>query len=147
MGGRGYGGGGRGRIYTYRYTVTTRMTCIKMGSDESHFNVSLTVRDKVSRQCPQTRTFEEKGEPKRIRTEVPPLTKPNALPLRHWRGTLYLRAAVQRRGQHSPKGSGTNNDCRSNLTPKHARKHETHPPLVRKSSISIGTIVVLFSLL
>ena len=27
-------------IYTYHYTVTTRMTCIKMGSDESHFNVS-----------------------------------------------------------------------------------------------------------
>ena len=23
-------------------------------------------------------------------------------------------------------------DCRSNLAPKHARKHETHPPLVRK---------------
>ena len=38
MGGRGYGGGERGRVYTYRYTVTTRMTCIKMGSDESHFN-------------------------------------------------------------------------------------------------------------
>ena len=32
-------------ISTYRYTVTTRMTCIKMGSDESHFNVSLVVRD------------------------------------------------------------------------------------------------------
>ena len=45
-----------------------------MGSDESHFNVSLTVRDKVTRQCPQTTTFEEKGEPKRIRTEVPLLT-------------------------------------------------------------------------
>ena len=44
--------------------------CIKMGSDESHFNVSLTVKDKVTRQCPQTTTFEEKGEPKRIRTEV-----------------------------------------------------------------------------
>ena len=27
--------------------------CIKMGSDESHFNVSLIVRDKVTRQCPQ----------------------------------------------------------------------------------------------
>ena len=30
-------------MYTYRYTVTTRMTprsCIKMGSDENHFNVS-----------------------------------------------------------------------------------------------------------
>ena len=78
MGGRGYGGGGRGRIYTYRFTVTTRMTCVKMGSDESsdesHFNVSLIVRDKVTRQCPQTTTFEEKGEPKRYRTEVLPLT-------------------------------------------------------------------------
>ena len=51
MGGRGYGGVGRGRIYTYRYTVTTRMTCIKMGSDENHFNVPLIVRDKVTRQC------------------------------------------------------------------------------------------------
>ena len=48
--------------------------CIKMGSDESHFNVSLIVRDKVTRQCPQTTTFEEKGEPKRYRTEVLPLT-------------------------------------------------------------------------
>ena len=74
MGGRGYGGGGRGRLYTYRYTVTTRTTCIKMGSDESHFNVSLIVRDKVTRPCPQTTTSEEKGEPKRYRTEVHPLT-------------------------------------------------------------------------
>ena len=48
--------GKRESIYTYRYTVTTRMTCIKMGSDESHFNVSLIVRDKVTRHCPQTTT-------------------------------------------------------------------------------------------
>ena len=74
MGGRGYGGEGRGRVYTYRYTVTTRMTCIKMGSDESHFNVSLIVRDKVTRKCPQTTIFEEKGELKRIQTEVLLLT-------------------------------------------------------------------------
>ena len=74
MGGTGYGGGGRGRVYTYRYTVTTRMTCIKIGSDESNFNVSLIVRDKVTRQCPQTTIFEEKGEPKRYRTEVIPFT-------------------------------------------------------------------------
>ena len=60
--------------YTYCYTVTTRMTCIKMGSDESHFSVSLIVRDRVTRQCPQTTTFEEKGEPKRYRTEVLLLT-------------------------------------------------------------------------
>ena len=64
-------GGGRGRVYTYRYT---RMTCIKVGSEENHFNVSLIVRDKVTRPCPQTATFEEKGEPKRYRTEVLPLT-------------------------------------------------------------------------
>ena len=48
--------------------------CIKVGSDESHFNVSLTVRDKVTRQCPQTTNFEVKGEPKQIRTEGPLLT-------------------------------------------------------------------------
>ena len=48
--------------------------CIKRGSDESHCNVLLIVRDKVTRQCPQTTIFEEKGETKRIRTEVPLLT-------------------------------------------------------------------------
>ena len=51
-----------------------------MGSDESHFNVLLIVRDKVTGQCPQTTTFEEKGEPKRIQTEIPLLTG-LALPL------------------------------------------------------------------
>ena len=45
-----------------------------MGSDDSHFNVSLIVRDKVTRQCPETRIFEEKVEPKLFRTEVPLLT-------------------------------------------------------------------------
>ena len=49
-------------------------SCLKTGSDESHFNVSLTVRDRVTRQCPETTLFEEKGEPKRIRTEVSLLT-------------------------------------------------------------------------
>ena len=50
------------------------MTCIKMGSDERHFNVSLIVKDKVTRPYPQPTTFEEKGQPKRYRTEVLPLT-------------------------------------------------------------------------
>ena len=31
--------------------------CIKMGSDEIRFNVSFIVRDKFTRQCPQTATF------------------------------------------------------------------------------------------
>ena len=67
--------GEEGILYTYRYTCNHKNdSCIKMGSDESHFNVSLIVRDKVTRQCPQMTTFEEKGQPKRIRTEVSPHT-------------------------------------------------------------------------
>ena len=52
-----------------------------MGSHEIHFNVSLIVKDKVTRQCPPTTAFEEKGEPKRIRTLGPFAYQPNALPL------------------------------------------------------------------
>ena len=41
-GGKGYGGGGRGRLYTYRHTVTRMIPALRMmGSDESHFNVSV----------------------------------------------------------------------------------------------------------
>ena len=65
------------------------MTCIKMGSDESHFNVSLIVRDKVTRQCAQTTIFEEKGEPKRYRTEVLPLT--SLPPYRKATPALFVR--------------------------------------------------------
>ena len=40
--------------------------CTKMGSDESRFNISSTVRGKVPRQSKNLITiFEEKGEPKR----------------------------------------------------------------------------------
>ena len=76
----GYGGGGKREIiYLTLHCHHQNDSCIKMGSDENHFIVSLTARGKVTRQCPQTTTFEEKGEPKRIRTEVP---LPNALPAR-----------------------------------------------------------------
>ena len=44
LGGGGYGDGGGGRFYTYHQNDT----CIKMGSDESHVNVSVIVRDKVT---------------------------------------------------------------------------------------------------
>ena len=64
----------RGRLNLLLHCHHQKDSCIKMGSDKSHFNVSLIVRDKVTRQCPQTTTFKEKGEPKRIRTEVPLLT-------------------------------------------------------------------------
>ena len=49
-------------------------SCIKMGSEESHFNVSLIARGKFTRLCPQTATFEEKGEPKRDGAEALVLT-------------------------------------------------------------------------
>ena len=60
MGRRGKGvwrWGEREIIYLSLHCHHQNDSCIKMGSDESHFNVSLIVRDKVTRQCPQTTTF------------------------------------------------------------------------------------------
>ena len=83
MGGGGGGEGGvkgvwiwgkREIIYLSLNCHHQNDSCIKTGSDESHFNVSLTARDKVTRQCPQTTTFEENREPTRYRTEVVLLT-------------------------------------------------------------------------
>jgi len=58
---------GEERLYTCRYTVTTRIIqdCIKMDSDESHFNVSVG-SDGHSRKTLSTNhnLFEQKGEPK-----------------------------------------------------------------------------------
>ena len=51
-------------------------SCINMGSDESHFKVSLIVRDK-SGTVSADHNFEEKGKPKRIRTAVPLFTSLN----------------------------------------------------------------------
>ena len=49
-GARGYGGGGRGRLlYLSLHCHHQNDSCIKMGSDESHLNISLTVRDKVTK--------------------------------------------------------------------------------------------------
>ena len=64
------GGGERERLYVSLHCHHHNDSCMKMGSDESHFNVSLIVRDKVTRQYPQTTTVEEKGEPKLSRNEV-----------------------------------------------------------------------------
>ena len=54
-GGMEVGGGGGGKreiIYLSLHCHRQNDSCFKMGSDESHFNVSLIVRDKVTRQCP-----------------------------------------------------------------------------------------------
>ena len=67
--------GGRGRLYTYRYIVTTSIIlALRWAAMGAILNVSLIVKDKVTNQCPQTITFEDKGEPKRIRIELPLLT-------------------------------------------------------------------------
>lgn len=41
-----------------------------VGSSVSHFNVLLNVVGKVTRECPETTTFEENGNLKRTRTDV-----------------------------------------------------------------------------
>ena len=66
-----------------RYTVTVRtsLAFIKMCSDNSCCNVSLIMRNKVTRQCPETTTLEERGEQKRNRTVFLLAYQPNALPL------------------------------------------------------------------
>ena len=79
--GRGEGGGGVWRwgereiIYLSLHYHHQYDFCIKTGSDESHFNVSVG-NDGQSHKTVSTNhnLFEEKGEPKRYRTEVLPLT-------------------------------------------------------------------------
>ena len=82
MGEGGVEVGEREIIYLSLHCHHQHDSCIKMGSDESHFNVSLIVRDKVTRRCPQTITFEQKGEPKRIRTDAPLFT--SLKPVLNW---------------------------------------------------------------
>ena len=64
-------------------------SCIKMGSDESYLNVSLTVRDKVTRQCPQTTTF----------------LKPNALPLGQTGSQAHAVCQIEIRTEKEQKES------------------------------------------
>ena len=68
-------GGKREIIYLSLHCHHQNDFCIKMDSDESHFNVSVG-SDGQSQRTVSTDLilFEEKGEPKRYRTEVLPLT-------------------------------------------------------------------------
>ena len=50
-------GGGGGRLYLTLKYLHQNDSCIKIGRNESHFNVSLIARDEVTRQCPQTTKF------------------------------------------------------------------------------------------
>ena len=97
--GRGAGGGGGGgglvkhRVFSENVLVGTEIpgggpglarlcrtlhchhqnnSCLKIGSDDSHFNISLIVRGKVATEV--TVSINHVGEPKRNRTEVLLLT-------------------------------------------------------------------------
>ena len=69
-------GGEGGYISIATLTVTTRMTfALRWASDESRFNVSVGSDGQSHKTMSTNHTlFEEKGEPKRYRTEVLPLT-------------------------------------------------------------------------
>ena len=75
--------------------------CIKMGSAESHFNVSVGSDGQSQDNVHKHNLSEEKGEPKRYRTEVLPLTsltaRPNRLTKRMYLWwslfSLYLHAS------------------------------------------------------
>ena len=72
---RGYEGGGKREIiYLSLQCYHQNDSRIKMGSDESRFNVSVGSGGRSHRPVSTNHLFEEKGEPKRYRTEVLPLT-------------------------------------------------------------------------
>ena len=62
-------------IYILLHCHHQNDSCIKMGSDEIHYNVSLTVKDNVTRQSPQTTTFLKRRE---SRSKIEP--RPFCLP-------------------------------------------------------------------
>ena len=72
---RGGGGGEEEIIYLSLNCHHQNDFCIKMGSDESHFNVSAGSDGQSYRTVSANHNLtEEKGEPKRYRTDVLPLT-------------------------------------------------------------------------
>ena len=80
--GRGEGGGKgvwrwgkKDIIYLSLHSHHQNDSCIKMGSDESHLNVLVGSDGQIHKTVSTNyKLFEEKGEPKRYRTEVLPLT-------------------------------------------------------------------------
>ena len=67
--------GEREIIYLSLHCHHQNDSCIKMSSDESHFSVSVGSDGQSHRTVSTNHNFfEEKGEPKRYRTEVLPLT-------------------------------------------------------------------------
>ena len=78
-------------------------SCIKVSSDECHFNVSSIVRDKVTRQCPQTTTFSKRREISEVvANRGPSAYQPNALPLGQTGSQKRPRQPCSRYAPQSP---------------------------------------------
>ena len=52
------GGEEGGRFYLTLHCHHQNDSCVKTGTEKSHFNVSLIAGDKATRQCPRTTAFE-----------------------------------------------------------------------------------------
>ena len=72
---------GRELIYLSRHCHHQNDSCIKMGSDESHFNVSLIVRDKVTNSVHKPQPFWRKRRAEAESSWGPSAYQPNTLPL------------------------------------------------------------------
>ena len=76
-------GGGREILYLLLHCHHQNDFCIKVGSDESHLNVSVESNGQSHKTVSTNHNlFEEKGQPKRYRTEVLPLT--SLKPVLNW---------------------------------------------------------------
>ena len=75
-----WGGRGGGIIYLSLHCHHQNDFCIKVASDESHFNVSLIVRDKVTR-LSTNHNFSRERRAEADSNRSPSAYQPNALPL------------------------------------------------------------------
>ena len=71
--------GKREIIYLSLFCHHQNDSCIKMGSDVSHFNVSLIVKDEVTRQCPQLLKRNPERRAEADSNRGPSSYQPNAL--------------------------------------------------------------------
>ena len=77
---REYGGRGRGEIiYLSLHCHHQNDFCIKMGSDESHFNVSVASNGQSHKTVSANHLFEEKGDPSAYQTNALPLGQTGSL--------------------------------------------------------------------
>ena len=96
-----------------------------MGSDERHFNVSLIVRDKVTRQCPQTTTFLKRKESRNGFEPRSYAYEPNALPLGQT-GSLNNSARWWWCGALCPRMSGWHITAKTKASVDKSHLFQTH---------------------